>query len=331
MKAMLSIEPGGPESLAWTELPDPAPAKGELLVEIRAAGVNFPDTLIIQDLYQMKPPRPFAPGGEIAGVVAAIGEGVEGYAIGDRVLALTGHGGFATHRCIDAAQAIRIPDAMPFEDAACFVFTYGTSYHALKDRAHMKPGESLLILGAAGGVGVAAIELGKAMGAKVIAAVSSDDKAAFCREVGADETLVYGRSLDKGQQKEFSSQIKSLSGKDGVDVVYDSVGGAYSEPALRAMAWEGRFLVVGFPAGIAQIPMNLPLLKGCDIVGVFWGASVYRDPKGHAENMDELFALYEQGKIKPRISETLKMQDAATALNLVQDRKALGKIVLTND
>ncbi|MDE4096491.1 NADPH:quinone oxidoreductase family protein [Phaeobacter gallaeciensis] len=331
MKAMLSIEPGGPESLAWTELPDPAPAKGELLVEIRAAGVNFPDTLIIQDLYQMKPPRPFAPGGEIAGVVAAIGEGVEGYAIGDRVLALTGHGGFATHRCIDAAQAIRIPDAMPFEDAACFVFTYGTSYHALKDRAHMKPGESLLILGAAGGVGVAAIELGKAMGAKVIAAVSSDDKAAFCREVGADETLVYGRSLDKGQQKEFSSQIKALSGKDGVDVVYDSVGGAYSEPALRAMAWEGRFLVVGFPAGIAQIPMNLPLLKGCDIVGVFWGASVYRDPKGHAENMAELFALYEQGKIKPRISETLKMQDAATALNLVQDRKALGKIVLTND
>ncbi|MDE4272719.1 NADPH:quinone oxidoreductase family protein [Phaeobacter gallaeciensis] len=331
MKAMLSIEPGGPESLTWTELPDPAPAKGELLVEIRAAGVNFPDTLIIQDLYQMKPPRPFAPGGEIAGVVAAIGEGVEGYAIGDRVLALTGHGGFATHRCIDAAQAIRIPDAMPFEDAACFVFTYGTSYHALKDRAHMKPGESLLILGAAGGVGVAAIELGKAMGAKVIAAVSSDDKAAFCREVGTDETLVYGRSLDKGQQKEFSSQIKSLSGKDGVDVVYDSVGGAYSEPALRAMAWEGRFLVVGFPAGIAQIPMNLPLLKGCDIVGVFWGASVYRDPKGHAENMAELFALYEQGKIKPRISETLKMQDAATALNLVQDRKALGKIVLTND
>ena len=331
MKAMLSIEPGGPESLAWTELPDPAPAKGELLVEIRAAGVNFPDTLIIQDLYQMKPPRPFAPGGEIAGVVAAIGEGVEGYAIGDRVLALTGHGGFATHRCIDAAQAIRIPDAMPFEDAACFVFTYGTSYHALKDRAHMKPGESLLILGAAGGVGVAAIELGKAMGAKVIAAVSSDDKAAFCREVGADETLVYGRSLDKGQQKDFSSQIKALSGKDGVDVVYDSVGGAYSEPALRAMAWEGRFLVVGFPAGIAQIPMNLPLLKGCDIVGVFWGASVYRDPKGHAENMAELFALYEQGKIKPRISETLKMQDAATALNLVQDRKALGKIVLTND
>ncbi|MEX5596524.1 NADPH:quinone oxidoreductase family protein [Pseudophaeobacter sp. C1-32P7] len=331
MKAMLSIEPGGPESLTWTELPDPAPAKGELLVEIRAAGVNFPDTLIIQDLYQVKPPRPFAPGGEIAGVVAAIGEGVEGYAIGDRVLALTGHGGFATHRCIDAAQAIRIPDAMPFEDAACFVFTYGTSYHALKDRAHMKPGESLLILGAAGGVGVAAIELGKAMGATVIAAVSSDDKAAFCREVGADETLVYGRSLDKGQQKEFSSQIKSLSGKDGVDVVYDSVGGAYSEPALRAMAWEGRFLVVGFPAGIAQIPMNLPLLKGCDIVGVFWGASVYRDPKGHAENMAELFALYEQGKIKPRISETLKMQDAATALNLVQDRKALGKIVLTND
>jgi NADPH2:quinone reductase len=329
MKAMLSIEPGGPESLTWTELPDPAPAKGELLVEIRAAGVNFPDTLIIQDLYQMKPPRPFAPGGEIAGVVAAIGEGVEGYAIGDRVLALTGHGGFATHRCIDATQAIRIPDAMPFEDAACFVFTYGTSYHALKDRAHMKPGESLLILGAGGGVGVAAIELGKAMGAKVIAAVSSDDKAAFCREVGADETLVYGRSLDKGQQKEFSSQIKSLSGKDGVDVVYDSVGGAYSEPALRAMAWEGRFLVVGFPAGIPKLPLNLTLLKGCQIVGVFWGDATRRDPKGHAENVAELFDMYAKGQIKPRISGSFPLERAGEALEMMQGRKVTGKVVVT--
>ncbi|MBE1294866.1 NADPH:quinone oxidoreductase family protein [Phycobacter azelaicus] len=331
MKAMMSNEPGGPQTLVWSDLQDPVPGKGELLIEIKAAGVNFPDTLIIQDLYQMKPPRPFAPGGEIAGVVAALGEGVEGFSIGDRILALTGHGGFATHLCIDAGRAIKIPDAMPFEDAACFIFTYGTSYHALKDRAHLKPGESLLVLGAAGGVGIAAIELGKAMGAEVIAAVSSDDKAAFCREAGADKTLVYKRSLDKVEQKEFSSQIKALSGKDGVNVVYDSVGGAYSEPALRSMAWEGRFLVVGFPAGIAQIPMNLPLLKGCDIVGVFWGASVYRDPKGHAANMAELFSLYEKGAIKPRISEIFLMQDAGKALELVQDRKALGKIVLHNE
>ncbi|MDE4132237.1 NADPH:quinone oxidoreductase family protein [Phaeobacter sp. QD34_3] len=330
MKAMLSTTPGGPETLAWTEQPTPKPAKGQMLIEIHAAGVNYPDTLIIQDLYQVKPPRPFAPGGEIAGVVSALGDGVEGFSVGDRILALTGHGGFATHLCIDAGRAVKIPDSMPFEDAACFIFTYGTSYHALKDRAHIKPGESLLVLGAAGGVGIAAIELGKAMGAEVIAAVSSDDKASFCRESGADQTLVYKRSLDRNEQKEFSSQIKELSGKDGVDVIYDSVGGAYSEPALRAMAWEGRFLVVGFPAGIAQIPMNLPLLKGCDIVGVFWGASVFRDPKGHAENMAELFAMYDSGAIKPRISQTFPMEDAAQALELVQDRKALGKIVLVN-
>lgn len=331
MKSMLSIEPGGPETLTWTEQPDLSPAKGQLLVEIRAAGVNFPDTLIIRDLYQMKPPRPFAPGGEISGVVAAIGEGVSDYAVGDRVLALTGHGGYATQVCIDSTSAVRIPDSMSFEDAACFVFTYGTSYHALKDRANLKQGDQLLVLGAAGGVGIAAIELGKAMGASVIAGVSSDEKAAFCKEAGADQTLIYGRDLDKSEQKAFSNQIKELSGKAGVNVVYDSVGGSYAEPALRSMAWEGKYLVVGFPAGIPKIPLNLPLLKGCDIVGVFWGASVYRDPKGHAENMAELFALYERGAIKPKISLTLPMTEAAKALDLMQDRKALGKIVLIND
>lgn len=330
MKSMLSTTPGGPETLVWSEQPDLTPGKGEVLVEIKAAGVNFPDTLIIRDLYQIKPPRPFAPGGEIAGIVTALGEGVSGYEIGDRVLALTGHGGFATQICVAADQAVKFPDAMPFDHAAGFVFTYGTSYHALKDRAGLKPGETLLILGAAGGVGAAAIELGKSMGAKVIAAVSSAEKAAFCSKIGADETLVYSRDMDREAQKEFSKNIKELAGKAGVDVVYDAVGGAYAEPALRSMAWLGRYLVVGFPAGIPEIPLNLPLLKGCDIRGVFWGAAVYRDPKGHSENMAELQALYASGKIKPQICEVFSMTEAATALEMMQDRRVMGKVILTN-
>lgn len=331
MKAMLSKEPGGPESLELTELPIPEPKKGEVRVRIHAAGLNFPDTLIIRDLYQMKPPRPFAPGGEIAGEVEALGDGVTGLAVGDRVLALTGHGGFATHICLEAARAVKIPDAMPYEDAACFIFTYGTSHHALKDRAELKAGESVLVLGAAGGVGVAAIELAKAAGAKVIAAVSSQEKADFCRECGADETIVYSRDMDRDAQKAFSSEIKKCAGGDGVDVVYDAVGGDYAEPAIRAMAWKGRFLVVGFPAGIPSIPLNLALLKGCQIVGVFWGASVFRDPKGHLENMSELFSMYASGQVKPRISASYPLEQAAEALNLMQDRKVLGKVVLTFD
>lgn len=329
MKAMLSNEPGGPETLELTELPIPEPKKGEVRVRVHAAGLNFPDTLIIRDLYQMKPPRPFAPGGEIAGVIEALGEGVEHLQIGDRILALTGHGGFATHICIEAARAVKIPDTMPYEDAACFIFTYGTSHHALKDRAELQPGESVLVLGAAGGVGVAAIELAKAAGAKVIAAVSSQDKADFCKACGADETIVYPRDMDRAAQKAFSGEIKKLAGGDGVDVVYDAVGGDYAEPAIRAMAWKGRFLVVGFPAGIPSVPLNLALLKGCQIVGVFWGASVFRDPKGHKENMGELFAMYANGQVKPRISASFPLEDAADALTLMQDRKVLGKVVLT--
>lgn len=329
MKAMLSTAPGGPETLEWTEMPTPAPGKGQVLVRVRAAGLNFPDTLIIRDLYQMKPPRPFAPGGEIAGDVEAVGEGVKGLSVGDRVLALTGHGGFATHTLADAVKVIKIPDDMPYEDAACFIFTYGTSHHALKDRAELKAGESVLILGAAGGVGAAAIELAKAAGAKVIAAVSSEDKAAFCRDLGADETLIYPREMDRDAQKAFSNDIKALSGKAGVDVVYDAVGGDYAEPAIRALAWKGRFLVVGFPAGIPKIPLNLTLLKGSQIVGVFWGASVMMEPEGHTENMKELFAMYAEGKVKPRISASFPVEQAAEALNLMQDRKVLGKVVLT--
>lgn len=331
MKAMLSHEPGGPDTLVMTELPDPGPKAGEVRIRVRAAGLNFPDTLIIRDLYQVKPPRPFAPGGEVAGEIEAVGEGVNGLVPGDRVLALTGHGGFATHVIAEASRTVRIPDRMPFDEAACFIFTYATSHHALKDRAQIKAGETLLILGAAGGVGAAAIELAKAAGAKVIAAVSSEEKAEFCRELGADEAIVYPLEMDRAAQKAFSDRIKSLSDGNGVDIVYDAVGGAYAEPALRALAWKGRFLVVGFPAGIPKIPLNLTLLKGSQIVGVFWGAAVRREPAGHAENMAELFALYEKGQVKPRIHARYPLEQAADALTLMQDRKVLGKVVLTVD
>jgi NADPH2:quinone reductase len=330
MKAILSKEVGGPETLVLEDMDTPEPGKKQVRIKVHAAGVNFPDTLIIRDMYQMKPPRPFAPGGEIAGEIEAVGEGVTNLSVGDRVLGMTGFGGFATHVVADAARVIKIPDNMPYDEAACFVLTYGTSHHALKDRAAIQPGESLLILGAAGGVGAAAIELGKAAGARVIAAVSSEDKAQFCRDLGADETIVYSRDMsDRATQKEFSNEIKKLSGGEGVDVVYDAVGGDYAEPAVRALAWKGRYLVVGFPAGIPKIPLNLTLLKGCQIVGVFWGAHTLREPKNHAENMADLFRLYSEGKIKPRISASYPLEKAGDALQLLQDRKVLGKVVVT--
>ncbi|MEO0521819.1 MAG: NADPH:quinone oxidoreductase family protein [Pseudomonadota bacterium] len=329
MKAMLSTAPGGPETLEWTELPTPEPKKGEVRIAVRAAGVNFPDTLIIRDLYQLKPPRPFAPGGEVAGVVDAVGEGVSGLAVGDRVIAMPGFGGFVTHLCVPERVCLKIPDAMPFDEASAFIFTYGTSYYALKDRGLLKEGQTLLILGAAGGVGAAAIELGKAMGARVIAAVSSEEKAAFCTDLGADATIVYPRSLDRDAQKALSAEIKKAAGPNGVDVAYDAVGGDYAEPVIRAMAWGGRFLVVGFPAGIPSIPLNLTLLKSCEIVGVFWGAATMRDPEGHAANMADLFRMYSEGKIRPRVSAQFPMQDAAKALTHIADRKVLGKVVLT--
>lgn len=329
MKTMLSHEPGGPETLKLTEMETPEPKDKEVRIRVRAAGLNFPDTLIIKDMYQIKPPRPFAPGSEVAGEIDAVGKDVKGFKVGDRVLAATVFGGFATHVCVDGARAIKIPDAMPFDEASCLLMTYGTSHHALKNRAEIQSGESLLILGAAGGVGAAAIELGKAAGARVIAAVSSEEKAQFCRDLGADDTIVYARDMDdRAAQKAFSATIKEVAGADGVDVIYDAVGGAYAEPALRAMAWKGRFLVVGFPAGIPSIPLNLTLLKGCQIVGVFWGAHIQQEPAMHAENMTDLFALYAEGRIRPRISARFPLEDAAKALTMLEDRKAQGKIVL---
>lgn len=326
---MLSLAAGGPDTLEWTECDTPKPTKGQVMIAVKAAGVNFPDTLIIKDLYQIKPQRPFAPGGEVAGVVEAVGSDVEGLAVGDRVLAMPGFGGFVTHLCVSAKACLKIPDAMPFDEAACLVFTYGTSFYALKDRARLQPGETLLISGAAGGVGAAAIELGKAAGTRVIAAVSSEEKARFCKDLGADDTLVYPGELDRDGQKALSNEIKKIAGPTGVGVAYDAVGGDYAEPIIRAMGWGGRFLVVGFPAGIPKIPLNLTLLKSCEIVGVFWGAAVQMDPKGHAANMAELFKLYADGKIKPRISERFDMSDAASALHRIADRKVLGKVVLT--
>jgi NADPH2:quinone reductase len=328
MKALLSKAPGPPESLVLEDLPTPTPGAGEILIEVKAASVNFPDSLMIQDLYQFKPPRPFAPGGEVAGVVKAVGSGASRFKVGARVLAVPGSGGFAeaivTH---EGRSVFEIPDAMPFDEAAALLLTYGTSQHALKDRAHLKAGETLLVLGAAGGVGVAAIELGKAMGAKVIAAVSSAQKAAFTEAAGADTSLIYPLQLDKEAQKALSEAFKQAGG-GGVDVVYDAVGGDYTEPAIRALNWEGRLLVVGFPAGIARIPLNLTLLKGCQIVGVFWGAFTARDPEAHARNVAELFALYEAGKIKPRISAHYPLARGGEAIRELMDRKASGKIVL---
>ena len=329
MHAMLSTAPGGADTLEWTQLPDPTPGKGEVRIAVKAAGVNFPDTLIIRDLYQVKPPRPFAPGGEVAGIIDAVGDGVDGLAVGDKVIAMTGFGGFATQICAPARSCLKMPDDMPFDEAACFVFTYGTSHYALKNRSDLKAGETLLILGAAGGVGAAAIELGKAAGARVIAAVSSQDKADFCTSLGADDTIIYPRTLDRAAQKALSADIKKAAGPDGVHVAYDAVGGDYAEPVIRSMAWGGRFLVVGFPAGIPAIPLNLTLLKSCQIVGVFWGASIYRDPAGHMQNMSELFDMYKKGQVKPRISASFPMQDAAQALDLIAARKVLGKVVLT--
>jgi len=329
MKAILSKAPGGPETLVLEEQPAPVPGKGQVVLDVKAVGVNYPDVLIIQDQYQFKPERPFSPGGEVSGVVKSLGEGVEHLSVGDRVIGSTGWGGMAEQIAVDAQRCIPIPDEMPFEEAAAFIMTYGTSHYALKDRGAVKPGESLLVLGAAGGVGLAAVELGKAMGMEVIAAASSEEKVQLARDKGADKGFVYPRGpLDKAQQKELSTTIKELGG-GGVDVVYDGVGGDYAEPAVRAMNWDGRFLVIGFPAGIPKLPLNLTLLKSCNIIGVFWGAAVARDPEANKANTADLFSLYKAGKIKPHVSNTYPLDKAADAITELMERRAQGKVVIT--
>jgi NADPH2:quinone reductase len=333
MKALLSKVVGGPETLVLEELPSPEAKPGFAVVDVKACGVNFPDVLIIEDKYQFKPARPFAPGGEVAGVVKAVGEGVTHVKVGDRVLGNTGWGGMAEELALEAGRLVKIPDAMPFDEAAAFIMTYGTSWHALKDRANLQPGQSLLVLGAAGGVGLAAVELGKAMGAKVIAAASSEEKVELCKKHGADVGVVYGRGpFDRDAQKGLAQLFKDACGPDGADAIYDAVGGDYAEPALRSIAWEGKYLVVGFAAGdIPRIPLNLALLKGCDIVGVFWGSWVGRNPAKHRASVAELFDLYEKGKIKPYVSERFPLSKAADAIAHLASRKAMGKVVVTVD
>lgn len=330
MRAVLSKAPGGPETLVVEEVSDPTPKAGEVVIEVRAVGINFPDTLIIEDKYQFRPERPFAPGAEVAGVVEAIGEGVKGLHKGDRVIAVPGWGGLVERIAVPAASVIPIPKEMDFETAAALIMTYGTSYYALKDRAKLQAGETLLVLGAAGGVGAAAVELGKAMGARVVAAASTSEKVEFALELGADNGLIYPSGpMDKTAQKELSGELKLATGRDGADVVYDAVGGDYAEPALRAMDWCGRYLVVGFPAGIPSLPLNLTLLKSVAVIGVFWGAAVMRDPKGHAANMADLMTLWSEGKIRPRVSRTFPLHKAHEAIQALGDRSAMGKIVVT--
>jgi NADPH2:quinone reductase len=332
MKAVLSTVVGGPETLELSELPDPVAGPGQVLLDVKACGVNYPDVLIIEDKYQFRPERPFAPGGEVSGLIAAVGEGVTKFKVGDRVLASTGHGGMAEKLALDENRCTAIPDNMPFDEAAAFILTYGTSYYALKDRGALKAGETLLVLGAAGGVGLAAVELGKAAGARVIAAASSQEKIDLAIKHGADAGVIYPRGpFDKDGQKALANLIKDACGPNGWDVAYDAVGGDYSEATIRAAGWNGRFLVIGFPSGIPKIPLNLTLLKSCDIVGVFWGAAVARDPKGHAQNVKELMALYAEGKIKPHVSERFPLARAGEAIAHLASRKAMGKVVVTND
>ena len=329
MRALLSKVSGGPDSLELTELPDPVAGPGQVVIAVRACAINYPDVLIVEDKYQFKPQRPFAPGGEIAGTIAELGEGVTGWAIGDRVIAMLGHGGLAERVVADPTKLYRLPEGRSFAEGASLILTYGTTIHALLDRGRLQAGQTLLVLGAAGGVGLAAIELGKAYGATVVAAVSSEEKAAAAKQAGADTTLIYGRApFDKDASKALAEQFKAAVGKGGADVIYDPVGGDYAEPALRSIAWEGRYLVVGFPAGIPKLPLNLTLLKSCDVCGVFWGAFAARDPEANAAHIAELFELWAAGKIAPRVTEVFPLERGGDAIAKMAARGAIGKLVV---
>ena len=319
---MLCKEFGPPESLVLEEVDDPQPGPGQVVVDVAACAVNFPDVLMIQDLYQFKPPLPFSPGAEVAGTVSALGDGVDNVTVGDRVLASPGWGGLAEKVVVAAKSVIPIPDSIDFVHASSFLYAYGTSHYALKDRAHLQPGESLVVLGAAGGVGLSAVELGAVMGANVIAAASSDEKLELCREHGASMTINY-------ETEDLKTRIRELTGGAGADVVYDAVGGKYSEPALRSTAWDGRFLVIGFTAGIPKIPLNLTLLKSCSIVGVFWGAFVGREPERNQANVAELLSWWQAGKLHPHVSRTYPLERASEAIRELADRRAKGKVVVT--
>jgi len=323
VKAVLCKAFGPPESLVVEEVSPPDVGPGQVLVDVAACAINFPDVLMIQNLYQFKPDLPFSPGGEIAGVVRALGAGVTTLAVGDHILASTGWGGLAEQMAVAAAAAVPVPEGIDLIHASAFLYAYGTSLHALRDRARLQPGETLLVLGAAGGVGLAAVELGALMGATVIAAASADDKLDVCRQHGAAMTINYAT-------EDLKTRVRELTGGAGADVVYDPVGGPYSEPALRATAWDGRFLVVGFAAGdIPKIPLNLPLLKSCSVVGVFWGAFVGREPERNRRNLDDLLAWWSEGRLQPLVSSTYPIERAGDAIRELADRKAKGKVVVT--
>ena len=329
MRALLSHQPGGPETLRLDELPDPAPGPGELLVRVRACAINYPDVLIIEDKYQLKPPRPFAPGSEIAGEVEAVGEVVEGWTVGDRLIAATGFGGLVEKVVVPADRAIRLPADRSFAEGSALLLTYATAIHALVDRGRLESGQTLLVLGAAGGVGIAAVEIGKALGARVVAAVSSEEKAQAARDAGADEAVIY--PAGDVDPRALTQLFKEAVGPAGADVILDPVGGDYSEAALRSIAWEGRFLVVGFPAGIPKLPLNLTLLKSCDVCGVFWGAFVARDPARNAAHVEQLFRWWAEGRIAPQISATYPLERGGEPIAALRDRKAIGKLVVTMD
>ncbi len=325
MHAWLCETLDGADALRWAELPTPSPQAGEVLVAIQAASLNFPDLLTVKGQYQFKPALPFVPGSEFSGTVLALGAGVTSLKVGQAVACLGSSGGFGTHACVGADAAVPLPPGFPMGDAAAFAFTYGTSHHALADRAKLKAGETVLVLGAAGGVGTAAIQIAKAMGARVIAAVGSDEKVAFCRRIGADEAFNYSTA-------NLRETIKTWTGGKGVDVVYDPVGGDVAEPAFRSIAWSGRYLVVGFAQGsIPALPLNLPLLKGASIVGVFWGDFRRREPAAFEAGLLQLSQWYAQGHIKPVLDCTLNMSQLKTAYLRMGTRKAMGKIVLVND
>lgn len=322
MKAVLCKAYGPPESMVVEDLPDPVPGAGEVLVRVRAVGLNFFDNLIIRNMYQVKPALPFSPGAEYAGTVAALGAGVTGFKVGDRVMGNASHGAARTHLVVPASALAPIPEGLSDAQAAGMIITYGTTIHALKDRAQLKPGETLAVLGAAGGVGLAAVEIGKAMGATVIACASSDDKLAFCRGRGADLTINYA-------SEDLKEKLRELTGGKGVDVIYDPVGDKYAEPALRSIAWEGRFLVIGFAGGeIPKIPLNLTLLKGCDIRGVFWGSFAQRNPEANRQNLMQVGQWAAEGKLSLHVHATFPLEKFAEAIGELTSRRARGKVIL---
>ncbi len=324
MHAWLCETPTGVDALSWKEMTTPQPKAGEVLVEIRAASLNFPDLLIVQNKYQMKPPLPFVPGSEYAGVVQALGEGVKNLRVGQHIACLSGTGGFASHAIAQADVCVPLPDGFPFVDAAAFIMIYATSHHALVDRAQLKAGETVLVLGAAGGVGTSAIQIAKALGARVIAAASTDEKCALCKSIGADATINYST-------ENLRDAVKQLTNGKGPDVIYDPVGGDLAEPAFRSIGWRGRYLVIGFASGtIPSLPLNLMLLKGASVVGVFWGGFAKQEPKASAAAMAELAGWYAQGKIKPIIDSTMPMAELKAAYAHMGSRGVKGKLVMVN-